>query len=640
MINIGNYPFKSFDLEYSNLGGNEEEIIEFGTIQEYLFPVNTPVSIPAYDLFQFSITFRLGSGELLRGSSDNLQIIVLNIDNFVIYEPEINTDVLINTFTWQLPTETSYKIILRNLGNESISYKYSLFSQKKATELKGYINHNRGDLFPYSEESKNQNQLGIINPISGEKINKVSYYSPDGVNISELFRDEFVLTTLDGYYPTDTYELNISEPDYYEVGILLYLYPKNITPDSFLISLTVFNELRTQSELGTKTTQNSSLSTPYSYEIVYQPQLDLTKSGYFQHFTWYLSTGKYTINFQLLNPDLEKSCNINLYIRKGGIPTNEGNQSHYPEWNFLENRAIADFRDFSKLPPKGETLLAYKNYQISPIYSQGVNYLEETGKYIDFTINEETASVAISRVFAEETSGYIHYKNGVEIIRKDQIYPFYYQLIKQTSEVRSQKSEVRNTTSYSYEVVMEGEYDNEFADCVWCKKGNYRLIITNFPQDSHSVDFTYRSLGIEQLGSLTNDIEIKEFLFTEAYNDSFYISKLFQFELTVNKVIKIEIELKRNDYERTKNFDDLKGFQVEIRTLTGDVVKLEEKLISEGVENNGIITLSYEEIELGDRLSPALHDGGYYLMVIGRFEFVTIPGNKATFYPFKLNLKV
>ncbi len=47
-------------------------------------------------------------------------------------------------------------------------------------------------------------------------------------------------------------------------------------------------------------------------------------------------------------------------------------------------------KDFSKLPPSkvNEPLLAYENYQISPIYNQGVNYLEETGKYIDFTINE------------------------------------------------------------------------------------------------------------------------------------------------------------------------------------------------------------------------------------------------------------
>jgi hypothetical protein len=232
-------------------------------------------------------------------------------------------------------------------------------------------------------------------------------------------------------------------------------------------------------------------------------------------------------------------------------------------------------------------------------------------------LNEETASIAISRVFAEETSGYIHYKNGVEIIRKDQIYPFSYQLIKQTES--------------GYEVIMQGNYDNEFADCVWCKKGNYRLIISDFPPYSHPVDFTYRSVVIQDLGEINTGIELKEFLFTEAYNDSFYISKLFELDITVNKVIKIEIELNREDYERTKNIEDLKGFQIEIRTLTGENVHLEEKLISEGVEDNDIIKLDYEEIELGT--------GGYYVMVIGRLNFVTIPGNKATFYPFSLELR-
>ncbi len=159
-----------------------------------------------------------------------------------------------------------------------------------------------------------------------------------------------------------------------------------------------------------------------------------------------------------------------------------------------------------------------------------------------------------------------------------------------------------------YEVIMEGNYDNEFADCVWCKKGNYRLIISDFPPHSHPVDFTFRSVGIEQLGTLTNDIVIKEFLFTEAYNDSFYISKLFQFELTVNKTIKIQIELNREDYEGTKNFDDLQDFRIK---PISNPVNLENPLIMVGI-------------------------GGYYLMVIGRFEFVTIPGQKATFYPFRV----
>jgi hypothetical protein len=368
-MNIGNYPFKSFETEYSNLDGNEEEIIEFGTIQEYLFPVNIPISTPNFDLFQFAITYH-----------NRLKVTLLNSANEILYEPEINTDVLINTFIWQLLTESSYKIILRNLGNENINYKYSVYSQKKTTELKGYINHNGGDLFPYVEENKNKNQLGVINPIEGNKINKVSYFIPDGVNISELDPYQSLLTILNVYYTYDTYTINVSDNDYYEIGLIL--------SDNIEVQLNILK----------------------NNELVYEPILNLNKQGYFQHFTWYLTQGKYTVNFQLINSDT--SCNIDLYIHKGANPINEGNESHYPEWNFMENRPIADFKDFSKLPPNGETLLAYKNNSILPIYNPTIKYLEETGKYYDFTINEETCTIAISRVFADETSGYIHYKNG------------------------------------------------------------------------------------------------------------------------------------------------------------------------------------------------------------------------------------